>query len=154
LASLVGLSLVFVLGATEYGARRWIDLGWTTLQPSEFAKVGLILALATLAAAHPPDWRGLGLSLLLLAAPLALVLLEPDLGTSLVLVAIWLAIVVSWGTPWRLLGGLVLTGFAVLPLLFAVAVPDYQRERLAVFFDPERDPLGTGFSLRQVEAAL
>jgi cell division protein FtsW (lipid II flippase) len=92
----------------------------------------------------------LGLALL----PMALVLVEPDLGTTLVLAAAWGVLVAVWGVSGRTLAGMFALGLSALPIAFAVAVPDYQRERLAVFLDPTRDPLGSGFTMRQVEVAL
>jgi rod shape determining protein RodA len=82
------------------------------------------------------------------------VLVEPDTGTALVLSVTWLAMAVAGGTPWRSLGEILATGLGGVPLAFALAVPDYQRERLAVFLDPARDPLGSGFNVRQAEIAI
>ena len=81
-------------------------------------------------------------------------LLQPDTGTAIVLAGAWIGVVVAWGAPWRTLGAAAGASVAVVPLAFALAVPSYQRERLAVFLDPARDPLGSGFSLRMAEAAL
>jgi rod shape determining protein RodA len=81
------------------------------------------------------------------------VALQPDLGTVIVLAGVWLVTMVAWGVSWRGLAALLGVGLALVPLLF-IAVPAYQRERLAVFLDPNRDPLGSGFNLRQVEVAI
>ena len=148
------LLAVVAAGESEYGARRWLPVGGATIQPAEAAKLALVLALASYAALRPPRAAALVVTaalLLLLAGP---VLLQPDTGTAVVLAGIWAGVVVAWGAPWRALGMLVGVLLAAGPLAFALAVPDYQRERLAVFLDPGRDPLGSGFSLRQVEAAL
>ena len=153
--SLVTLVVVLGIGSSEYGARRWITVGSAfTIQPSEFAKIAGSLALAAYAAEREPTLRTVLTALAIAAVPVALVLVEPDLGTSLVLLASCVAVLAAWGVSWRILGGFAALGLAVLPIAFAVAVPDYQRERLAVFFDPGRDPLGSGFTLRQVEVAF
>ena len=153
LGSAATLVLVLALGTDAHGARRWIDMGPVTIQPSEFAKVATVTALAAFAARHEPSRRTIAVTLALVAPPAALVLAEPDLGSTLTLGAIWVVMVAVWGISWRVLGGMALLTLAVLPLLF-IAVPDYQRERIAVFVDPARDPLGSGFTSRQVEVAL
>ena len=153
LAATGALVLVLALGTDAHGARRWIDVGPVTIQPSEFAKVATVIALAGFAARREPSRRAAAVTLALLAPPAALVLAEPDLGSTLTLGAIWVVLVAVWGISWRVLGGLALLVLAALPLLL-VAVPDYQRERIAVFVDPGRDPLGSGFTSRQVEVAL
>ncbi|MEX2373152.1 MAG: FtsW/RodA/SpoVE family cell cycle protein, partial [Dehalococcoidia bacterium] len=154
-ASVASLLLVLALGADQFGARRWIEVApGVTVQPSEFAKIATVVALAAYAAEREPGLRSTLTTLALALLPMALVLVEPDLGTTLVLSAGWLALVAAWGVSGRLLGGMTALGLSGLPVAFAVAVPDYQRERLAVFFDPTRDPLGSGFTMRQVEIAL
>ncbi len=148
------LLLAAVAGETEYGARRWLAVGGATFQPSELAKLALVLALASYASARTPRLPALLFTLGLFGALTVPVLAQPDTGTTLVLIVGWLAVVLVWGAPLRTLGGLFATLAGVMPLLYALAVPDYQRERIAVFLNPERDPLGTGYTLRQAETAL
>ena len=152
---IVGLLLVFVLGSHEYGARRWIQLGGgVSVQPSEFAKIAVTFAGAAFAAGRDASGRGATMLLGLFGAMAAVIVLQPDLGTAIVFGLAWLAVAATWGVSWRYLGGLALLGLSMFPLALAVAIPDYQRERLAVFLDPARDPLGSGFTLRQVEVAF
>ncbi len=147
------LVVVLALGTAAHGARRWIDIGPVTIQPSEFAKIATVVALATFAARREPSRRTVAVTLALVGPTAVLVLAEPDLGSTLTLAVIWAVLVAVWGISWRILGGMALLALAILPMLF-VAVPEYQLERIAVFVDPARDPLGSGFTSRQVEVAL
>ena len=152
--AMLALVIVLALGSQQYGARRWIGVGDITIQPSEFAKLAVVIAGATFAADREPTGRTTFASLALFAATMALIIVEPDLGTALVLAVTWVAMATTWGVSWRFVGTLALLGLSLFPLALAVAIPAYQRERLAVFLDPGRDPLGSGFTLRQVEVAL
>jgi rod shape determining protein RodA len=154
IAALIGLVIVLTAGIEQFGARRWVAVGPLTVQPSEFAKLAAVVAMAAYAAGREPGADAVVAALGLVLVPAALVALQPDTGTTLVIVATWFAITVAWGARWQLLGVLLVAGVALVPLTFALAVPDYQRERLAVFTDPGRDPLGSGFTLRLVEAAF
>ena len=148
------LATVLLAGSTKFGAQRWLEIGGNSVQPSEFAKVVLVGTLAALASTRPPLGRALIESIVLITIPLVLVALQPNAGTALVLLTAWLAVVLTWGMPWRFLTYIAVCILAATPLLFALAVPSYQLERIATFVDPGRDPLGSGFTLRQVELAL
>jgi rod shape determining protein RodA len=157
-AAIYGLAMlllvaVLVIGVSEHGSTRWLGAGGITVQPSEFAKLALAVALAAYTSSRQPSLPAVAVSLAMTALPLGLVTLQPDLGTVIVLSGIWLLTMVAWGISWRLLAAIVGSAVALVPLLF-LAVPAYQRERLAVFLDPSRDPLGSGFNLRQVEVGL
>ena len=148
------LALVLVAGSTEFGARRWFSVGGYSLQPSEFARLTTVLAIAATASSRDAAPRGVVLLLAAFLVPAGLILIEPDLGSTLVLGSAWLALMIAWPVSARGLWAIAATTIAFVPLAFALAVPGYQRERLAVFLDPDRDPLGSGFTLRQVEVAL
>jgi rod shape determining protein RodA len=148
------LLLVLVAGTQEFGARRWFAVGSHSLQPAEFARLATVVTVATLASRREPRLRSFFFVSLLFAMPTLLILVEPDLGSSLVLTAACLAMMIAWPVPLRVVGGVAAAVLGLVPLGFALAVPAYQRERLAVFLDPDRDPLGSGFTLRQVEVAL
>ncbi len=148
------LLLAVVAGETAYGARRWLSVGGATFQPSEFAKLALVLALAAYASVRTPRLPALLVTFALLVGLLLPVLTQPDTGSALIFTSAWLIVVVVWGASLRMLGGLFAGLVGLMPLTFALAVPDYQRERIAVFLNPERDPLGTGYTLRQAETAL
>ncbi len=150
--SLLLLVLVPVLGSAGGGARRWIDLGFFSVQPSELAKVALVLVLARDFHRYAP-LRGYGLRDLLYPAivtaiPAGLVLAEPNLGTALVLGLLFVSLVFAAGVR---LGSLALAGLAgggILPLLWQHLKP-YQKQRMLSFLNPDLDPLGAGYHMIQ-----
>lgn len=148
------LALVLVAGSSEFGARRWFLISGYSVQPSEFARLATVIAIAAVASSREATPFRFTLLLVAFLIPAGLILIEPDLGSALVLGAAWLALMVAWPVSIRGLWAIAATAVAFVPLAFALAVPGYQRERLAVFLDPDRDPLGSGFTLRQVEVAL
>jgi rod shape determining protein RodA len=157
----VGLcALVFVLffGTSEFGSRRWIPVAGTPLQPSEPAKLITILLLAKLLAAGGggSGLRGSTflLSMAIAGVPALLVFKQPDLGTAVVFMVVWLGMVYLAGARARHLGLLASVMLVALPFVMLVAVHGYQKERLAVFFRPGRDPLGTGFNINQAAIAI
>ncbi|WP_299051991.1 rod shape-determining protein RodA [uncultured Nocardioides sp.] len=162
LASVVGLVLVLVMGSTINGSRSWIDLGPLSVQPSEFAKLAVVIGMALLVAERAEgSWRrGVGtvevVGMLLIAGlPAALILLQPDLGTMLVLTATVFGVIALSGAPRRWLVGLTLTG--VLGAVGAVAagvLADYQVDRFLAFTDPGLDPRGAGYNTEQARIAV
>src|SRR5581483_1588043 len=147
----VGLGLltsVFVLGRTVSGARRWIHLGPLTVQPSELFKLIFIITLAwALTTGRGVRSRtSLIGTFVLLGIPFLLVVRQPDLGTALCLIPVLGAILVGIGIPLKVLGGMTLAGVAAMPLGWFVLKP-YQRDRLLVYLDPFRDPLGTAYNV-------
>lgn len=150
--------LVFVdfFGQKHLGAQRWLSLGPIAIQPSEFAKLGTILAVVNFLGAHHP-WEGqtktVSVALLLLLLPFALIVKQPDLGTALLFVPMSLVMLFLWGVRKRF--------FAVAFGAAALAVPlgweflkGYQKKRLWVFLDPNRDPLGSGYTALQSKIAV
>jgi rod shape determining protein RodA len=151
------LVVVLLIGDSIFGSRRWINLFGLPFQPSEPAKLITILLLARLfiqdSGRYLPGLtflRSLGIA----ALPAALVFFEPDLGTALVFLAIWFGMVFMAGARIRHMVLLVCAGFVTLPFMALVALHGYQRERLAVFIDPSRDPLGTGFNINQAAISI
>lgn len=157
-AGILGLCLVFVLGADTRGARRWIELGGFNAQPSEFMKVLLILALAKLLhddpKTEPRSLVDLAPALALTLLPVALVMAQPDLGTSLV----YLFTAGSMLSMVRIRPRTVLTlgiAFAASAALFwNYAIQGYQRDRITSFLDPEADTTGTGWHALQSRIAI
>jgi rod shape determining protein RodA len=151
------LILVLLVGDATYGARRWINFGPVPVQPSELAKFTLILTLAkvfTLYQDRVKSFRVFGLSLAATVPFLALVYAQPDLGTDLVLGAIWLGMALMAGVRFRYLVGLGVLGVILSPLAFRYLLRDYMKERLMVFFNPMLDPLGAGYNVRQSEISV
>ncbi|MEM1400734.1 MAG: rod shape-determining protein RodA, partial [Pseudomonadota bacterium] len=154
----IGLLIaVELFGAVGMGAQRWINLGFMQLQPSEVMKVAIILSLGRyfhgLADEDIGRISSLIVPLAMIVAPVALVLRQPDLGTALMLVMIggamfFLAGVRLW--KFALVGGAVIVA---IPVAFQFLHP-YQRNRVLTFFNPENDPLGTGYHILQSMIAL
>jgi len=150
------LLLVEALGLVAQGAQSWLDLGVTQFQPSEIMKLALPLMVAWLLADQelPPRPRQVLLALGIIGAPAALIALQPDLGTAVLVTASGLFVLFLAGLGWRwILGGLALAG-ATAPLLWFFVMRDYQRERVLTFLHPESEPLGAGYHLIQSKIAL
>lgn len=155
--NLILLLLVFLVGHTSQGAARWLQIGFLRIQPSEFAKLVVIIALAAFLAERKGILASsdLAKSLGLVCFPALLVFAQPDLGTALVIMTIWLgAILVSGVKPSHLLVifliGMLVVGFA---LKFHV-LKEYQVNRLLVFINPNLDTKGTGYNLLQSKIAI
>jgi rod shape determining protein RodA len=157
----VGLLLlvaVEVAGDTRMGATRWLSVGPVSFQPSEIMKIGIVLALArfyhgTSAAAARWSWRLL-IPAVLIAAPVGLVAHQPDLGTSLLILFTGLAVVFVAGVTWKLIAAGAAAVLAIVPLMFAFVLHDYQRDRILTFLNPEADPSGAGYHTLQGKIAL
>ncbi len=154
-AGLFFLLITFTsLGSTVAGARAWLALpGGMTIQPSEFVKVGLILMLAVVASADDRTWllRCLGVA----GLPLAIVLLQNDTGTMLVMAAVAFTIVAIAGAPTRwIVGSLCLTALAVSVAVQLHLLQDYQLDRLTSFLHPDTNGLGAGYNTAQARIAV
>ena len=158
--ALLLLALVLVHGSSALGAVRWIKIGPFQLQPSEFAKVFLVVGLADLLAAKKSmnRWRDLVSPILFTAVPAALVFKQPDLGTALIFVAILIVMLFMAGARvWHLLllfgGGMgLMVLWIYVHLRFHVPLPlihSYQLSRLLIFLDPNADPNGSGYNIIQ-----
>ncbi|MBI1952624.1 MAG: rod shape-determining protein RodA [Candidatus Omnitrophica bacterium] len=151
------LVLVLELGVTRGGAQRWLTVGGFTVQPSEFAKVTTLLALARYLGSRPEatvnPWRVLGWAGLLTAVPMALILMEPNLGTACVFIPIFLGVALVWGMRLKVLGILLAVFSAAAPLAWW-HIADYQKRRLMVFMNPDLDPLGAGYTVVQSKIAI
>lgn len=158
LGALILLLGVEFVGVSVNGSQRWLDLGVVRLQPSEIMKPAIVLALARYY--HDlSDWRvshvtGLLGGLVMLALPMALILRQPDLGTTLLLAATGVAIVFLAGINWRVISFAGLFAAVAIPLFFRFGLKAYQQERILTFLDPSRDPAGASYHITQSKIAL
>lgn len=148
---------VEALGAVSKGSRRWLELGIVRLQPSELLKLFIVLAVARFYDLLPSGeirrWGAIWPAALMIGFPALLIMLQPDLGTALMVVAGGLVTMFLAGLPLRLfIGGA--TGLAVLAPIAYHFMHDYQRERVTIFLNPESDPLGAGYHITQSKIAI
>jgi rod shape determining protein RodA len=151
------LIAVDVLGFAAKGAQRWLDLGFMSLQPSEFMKPGIALVLARFYELLPPSdvrrWRGIWPAMLLLGIPAFLILVQPDLGTCIMVVLCGITVMFVAGLPlWLFITPVVVVGVAA-PFVYQM-LHGYQRRRIDTFLDPESDPLGSGYHIAQSKIAI
>jgi rod shape determining protein RodA len=161
--SLVGLVLVLVMGSTINGSRSWIVVGGMSIQPAEFAKLSVVIGMALVVAERTEgSWRQrevrhldvLGM-LGVVAIPALLILLQPDLGTLLVLLATVFGVIAVSGAPRRWLLGLLVGGVAVAAGgVSAGLLKQYQVDRFMAFTNPALDPLGAGYNMQQARIAI
>jgi rod shape determining protein RodA len=154
------LSLIAVeaLGEIGGGSRRWLDLGVIRLQPSEFMKPMIVLACARfydrLPAGETRRFAAIWPAAVLIGVPAALIMLQPDLGTALMVCAGGATVMFLSGIPLRLFVGGALSLAVAAPLAVNFLLHDYQRNRVLIFLDPESDPLGTGYHISQSKIAI
>jgi rod shape determining protein RodA len=155
------LALVLIVGRgdEEYGARRWISLGIFDFQPAEITKIAMMLAIARWLSddeGRPRLWRVL-VSIGFVLAPVSLVFLEPDLGTTVAYIAIWFGMLVAARVRPLYLGSLVAGGLLLAPLGWFL-LRDYMRQRIHTFFavvmDPESDIFGEGYNILQARISI
>ncbi len=154
--NLVMLLAVMIVGHSALGAQRWIQIGPINLQPSEFSKIIMIVCLAAMLEERVGKLNSLedlAPVALYVGVPFVLVLKQPDLGTSLVFMAIFLGMVFACGIRLKLLAGLFAAGIAAMPVLWHF-LKDYQKMRIMVFMDPNVDPLGSGYHIIQSKIAI
>ena len=155
--SVVMLVAVQIHGTVGMGAQRWIDLGFIQLQPSELMKVSLIMALARYFHGQAPeDFRRLTTlitPLIMVLVPVGLVLKQPDLGTALMLLMSSAAMFFIAGVRLWIFGVALAGGLGAIPVAWQF-LHDYQRQRLIVFLNPDKDPLGAGYHITQSKIAL
>ncbi len=157
-ASLIAL-LLFVLlkGATQMGGQRWIPIGPFNLQPSEFGRLTLALILAMFYGENRRGARStsdLVIGGLFTAVPLLLIAKQPDLGTAVTLLPVFIGIAFLAGLRLRLLAAIALAGILLAPVAWTFALKDYQKSRIETFFDPQQDPQGAGYQTIQARVTV
>ncbi len=152
--TIVMLLAVHLVGHTALGARRWLSIAGFPLEPSELSKLLLVVVLAAfLSRDARVGWRTYAAALGLVAGPAALVLVQPDLGTTIVLLVTSFAMLFLAGARPAQLGAVLTAGVVAVPLLPHL-LHGYQRRRLEIFLDPTQDPLGAGYNLLQARIAV
>ena len=148
------LIAVFMFGVIKKGARRWLHIG-IDIQPSEIMKIAMPLMLAWYfhQKAGMVRWHSFVVAAVLLAVPVGLIQLQPDLGTSLLVLSSGLFVIFLAGLSWKALLAMVVAGAASLPIAWSL-MHDYQRDRVMMLIDPTKDPLGKGFHIIQSIIAI
>ncbi|MFJ6023749.1 rod shape-determining protein RodA [Brevundimonas sp. NPDC092305] len=162
---LYGLLLILVLmieftplGYTAGGARNWLNLGFTRIQPAEFMKLGLVLALARWYHNHSAQDAKWSWKLLIpagmIGVPFILVAKQPDLGSAMIIGLTGGVIMFLAGLSWRIIAAGAAAAVAIVPPFVIFGMHDYQRNRVLTFLNPESDPTGTGYNIIQSKIAL
>ena len=157
-AYVLGLSLllsVAFFGEIRNGARRWLNLGFTTVQPSEVMKIAVPLMLAWYFHRQEQGLRlrDFAIAAILLAIPVGLIVRQPDLGTAILIFASGFFVIFLAGLSWRVIASMAVAGAASLPFLWSM-LHDYQRQRVLMLLDPMQDPLGSGYHIIQSTIAI
>ncbi len=157
----LGLALLLfveVNGMMGGGAQRWIDLGFMTIQPSEFMKLGMIVALARYYHyLHPDDYhrpRFMVVPLLMIIIPAYLIYRQPNLGTTAILGAIAVCMLFAAGLSARIFWSGIVAILALIPIAWQFVLHDYHKQRVMTFLDPSADPLGAGYNISQSMIAV
>lgn len=159
---LYGINAILLLvvkfaGTSALGAQRWIQIGPFTLQPSEFAKLFMIICLARLLANSKSGfqtWKSLLPVAAMMALPTLLIFIQPDLGTSLVFAAITFGMLYICGLRMQLVKRALIALVACFPLIWFFVLHDYQKMRILVLLDPEVDPYGSGYHVIQSKISI
>jgi rod shape determining protein RodA len=152
LALLVGVAL---FGEVRNGARRWLNLGVTTIQPSEIMKIAVPLALAWYFHRREEGLRlrDFAIAAVVLVVPIGLIARQPDLGTALLIFASGFFVIFLAGLSWKVMSSLAVTAAVTIPFLWPM-LHDYQRKRVLTLIDPMEDPLGAGYHIIQSTIAI
>lgn len=156
LGGLALLVTVIFFGLEAKGAQRWIDLGVIAFQPSEVIKLSLPMTIAAFLSkkALPPKLRHVVTCLVIIAVPAALIVVQPDLGTSLLVAASGLIVLFMAGMKWRYIFGALALALVSAPIVWQFGLHDYQRGRILTLFNPEADRLGSGWNIIQSMIAI
>lgn len=154
-SSLSILILVLIIGDISKGAQRWLDLGLLRFQPAELMKLAVPLMVARTLDEHilPPSPKLLLLSLVYIMVPVVLIAKQPDLGTAILVASTGLFVLFFAGISWKLIISISTLAIVSFPVLWAV-LRDYQRKRILTLFNPELDPLGSGYHIIQSKIAI
>lgn len=157
LGSLILLGATLVIASPIKGARRWLYLGGFNFQPSELAKLALILELSAIISSKKREWNNLllfAVCLVITLIPSFITALQPDLGTALIFIFISVCVIFISGLHIKYLLSLAILGLVSIPLAWDYFLKDYQKERILTFLEPTRDPLGAGYHIIQSRLAI
>jgi rod shape determining protein RodA len=156
--SLFLLFLVDIIGITRLGAQRWLDFGFFVVQPSELMKIAIVLMLAKyfhrFSLSQISKLRFYIIPFLLTVAPFFLIVLQPDLGTAIIIISIAAALFFLAGFSIKYFLGALGIVLLVSPIIWLTVLHDYQKGRILTFLDPSRDPLGAGYHITQSKIAI
>lgn len=157
-ATITLLAAVYLFGKSAGGAKRWLDFGFVSFQPSEFAKIALVVMLAkyfneVVVPKEGMSMKDIMLPVFILAVPFVLVAKQPDLGTALILLCIFISMTLFVKVRWKTVLGVSIASLPLIPLVWHF-LKDYQKARLLGFINPSIDPLGTGYHIKQSKIAV
>ncbi|MFT5521650.1 MAG: rod shape determining protein RodA [Enterobacterales bacterium] len=154
--TIIMLIMVTLFGVTGKGAQRWLDLGLFRFQPSEIMKIALPMMLAWYLSERnlPPRKRYLFVASILILLPTLLIANQPDLGTALLIASSGLFVLFLAGISWKLITTFIIAAASFAPIAWNFLLHEYQRDRVLIFLDPERDPLGKGYHIIQSKIAI
>ena len=153
---LILLVLVMFMGQTTLGATRWLRIGGFQFQPSEFMKIIVPLSMIRFLLVSNRDgyeWKNIFKLLLIVGIPFALIIRQPDLGTSILLLPIVVVVLFMGNIPAKKLVTLLIVGALIVPVAY-MFLHDYQKQRIEVFINPQSDPLGAGYNVIQSQIAV
>jgi rod shape determining protein RodA len=150
------LVAVWLVGDMGGGARRWLDLGVIRFQPAELMKVAMPMMIAWFLARRPlpPRLPDVVLAMLAVMMPTGLIMIQPDLGSGLLILASGLFVLFFAGLSWWYIGGFVVAVLAAIPVMWTFFMHDYQKQRVLTLLDPTADPLGAGYHTIQSMIAI
>lgn len=158
---LFGLGVLLLLAVESFGhvgkgAQRWLDLGFMRFQPAEILKLAVPMMAAWYLSqrALPPRLLDIAVTLLIIAVPMGLIMLQPDLGTAILVGAAGMFVLFLAGLSWKYIAAFVVALAGLIPLLWQFGLHDYQRQRVLTLVNPEADPLGTGYHIIQSKIAI
>ena len=149
------LVLVYLVGVKVNGARRWLPVGFTRIQPSEILKIAMPLMLAWYFHKYEAalKFRHFLIAFLLLIVPFGLIAKQPDLGTAILVGAAGFYVIFFAGLPWKVMVGMIAAAASAAPFVWTM-LHDYQRKRILTLIDPTTDPLGSGYHIIQSTIAI
>lgn len=155
--ALVVLIGVLIFGQEIRGTKGWFNFGFFQFQPAELAKVALLIILSKYfsgISGKPSRIQYILISGLITIIPIGLIMMQPDLGSSLILLSLWLFMLLTSGIKKEYVAGLVAIGFLVIGLAWSFLLAPYQKERILSFINPMSDPLGSGYHMIQSKIAV